>query len=429
MKYSTAILSALALCISEVVAYPSAAFEYAAKAERDASTQESLEAAMRKHQNKGRAVGFDPTAQYVSNQGKYAFKAPNLAGGDQRGPCPGLNAMANHGYLPSNGVATIQQFIDSTLKVFGMGKDLGGFLSIYGALIDGDGTKWSIGGPTPYVPGLLGLLGTPQGISGSHNKYEGDASPTRPDLYQYGNDYKVIVPQFKQLYDMQPNAATANYDLDVLTDFRASRFQQSIDNNPYFFNGPFSGVLVQPAAYTFIFRFMGNKSAEYPEGRLNQEVLKSFFSITGDSNNLKWTEGNEKIPNNWYKRAIGDEYTIPFFLTDVLAAAAQHPEFLSIGGNTGTTNSFTGVDITDLTDGVFNGATLLKGNNLACFVFQNLQNAVPDLIKGLFLNPSGPLGQLTSAISSVTAPFVCPNLAKFDRSQFDKFPGSKGFVA
>ena len=59
----------------------------------------------------------------------------------------------------------------------------------------------------------MGLLGTPQGISGSHNKYESDVSPTRPDLYEYGNDYKVIVPQFQQLFSMQSNAATANYNL------------------------------------------------------------------------------------------------------------------------------------------------------------------------------------------------------------------------
>lgn len=65
-----------------------------------------------------------------------------------------------------------------------MGKDLGGFLAVYGALIDGDLTQWSIGGPTAYVPATLGLLGTPQGISGSHNKYESDVSPTRPDLYE-----------------------------------------------------------------------------------------------------------------------------------------------------------------------------------------------------------------------------------------------------
>lgn len=65
-----------------------------------------------------------------------------------------------------------------------MGRDLGGFLAIYGALVDGNLAKWSIGGPTPAVPSALGLLGTPTGISGSHNKYEGDASPTRPDLYE-----------------------------------------------------------------------------------------------------------------------------------------------------------------------------------------------------------------------------------------------------
>lgn len=66
-----------------------------------------------------------------------------------------------------------------------MGVDLATFLAVYGAVFDGDGaTTWSIGGPDSRVTPLLGLLGTPQGISGSHNKYEGDASPTRGDLYQ-----------------------------------------------------------------------------------------------------------------------------------------------------------------------------------------------------------------------------------------------------
>lgn len=67
-----------------------------------------------------------------------------------------------------------------------MGYDLGGFLSFYGAIADGDGTQWSIGGPTPQVGSLFGLIGggVPQGISGSHNKYEGDVSPTRGDLYE-----------------------------------------------------------------------------------------------------------------------------------------------------------------------------------------------------------------------------------------------------
>jgi hypothetical protein len=57
---------------------------------------------------------------------------------------------------------------------------------------------------------------------------------------------------------------------------------------------------VQPAAYTFIYRFMANKSAEYPQGKLNGDILKSFFSITGEDGNFKYTEGWERIPDNWY---------------------------------------------------------------------------------------------------------------------------------
>jgi hypothetical protein len=67
-----------------------------------------------------------------------------------------------------------------------MGLDLAGFLAVYGAVFDGDLTSWSIGGPpsASLLSVTAGLLGTPQGISGSHNKYESDASPTRPDLYE-----------------------------------------------------------------------------------------------------------------------------------------------------------------------------------------------------------------------------------------------------
>lgn len=32
---------------------------------------------------------------------------PDYDAGDVRGPCPGLNTLANHGYLPRNGVATV----------------------------------------------------------------------------------------------------------------------------------------------------------------------------------------------------------------------------------------------------------------------------------------------------------------------------------
>lgn len=68
-----------------------------------------------------------------------------------------------------------------------MALDLGAFLAVYGAVMDGNLLSWSIGGPTPKVAlplnNVLGLTGTPRGISGSHNKYETDTSPTRGDLF------------------------------------------------------------------------------------------------------------------------------------------------------------------------------------------------------------------------------------------------------
>lgn len=84
--------------------------------------------------------------------------------------------------------------------------------------------------------------------------------------------------QYQQLYDMGI-ANGDNIDLDLMNEFRSSRFDHSVQNNPYFFNGPFTGVLVAPAAFEFIYRFMGNKSAAYPAGRLNTDILNSFFGI------------------------------------------------------------------------------------------------------------------------------------------------------
>ena len=153
-------------------------------------------------------------------------------------------------------------------------QDLSLFLATYGAVVDGPLTSWSIAGG-PHV-----------GIGGSHNNYEGDSSPLKADLNQYGSNSRLIMEQFNNLYNLQPDASTANYNLDVLRTFRGQRFQESIDKNPYFTYLPFTGTAVSQAAFTFIYRFMANKSAEYPEGILNKDVLKSFMSIYGDEDNV-----------------------------------------------------------------------------------------------------------------------------------------------
>lgn len=53
---------------------------------------------------------FNPADQLVSVTGQYAYASP--APDEIRGPCPGLNAAANHGYLPRSGIVSLEQTVD-----------------------------------------------------------------------------------------------------------------------------------------------------------------------------------------------------------------------------------------------------------------------------------------------------------------------------
>lgn len=123
--------------------------------------------------------------------------------------------------------------------MFGLGQDIAGFLAVYGAIFDGNivslNPGYSIGGATPLnqnILGGLGLLGTPQGLSGSHNKYESDASAARGDLYTSGNDYKLDINRFNALYALQNASAAPSYDLSVWNKHRANMFEKSKNENP-----------------------------------------------------------------------------------------------------------------------------------------------------------------------------------------------------
>ena len=70
-----------------------------------------------------RQTGFDPAQQHVDVSGAHSFIAPTAS--DLRGPCPALNAVANHGYIARNGYTTIQESSNAITNVYGMG--LSGF--------------------------------------------------------------------------------------------------------------------------------------------------------------------------------------------------------------------------------------------------------------------------------------------------------------
>lgn len=130
------------------------------------------------------------------------------------------------------------------------------------------------------------------------------------------------------------------------------------------------------------------------------------------------------IPDNWYKRAVEYPYDTEYFLGDAANAISQYPQFADIGGNTGTVNSFTGVDVPDLTGGIYNAQTLLQGNNFACLAFQFATQAKPDLLS-LLTPVTNALSPVTSALSSLMNALNCPQLEAIDKSQLMQFPGYK----
>ncbi|KAG7005412.1 sister chromatid cohesion protein pds5 [Physcia stellaris] len=362
---------------------------------------------------------FNAAEQFVDVRpgSPHQFIAPKA--GDKRGLCPGLNAAANHGFLPRSGITTIAASVTGLAQAYGLGNDLAAVLSAAAVALTGDPTSgtWSIGGS--YVPALLGnLLSNPSGISYSHNKYESDASPGRADAYLNGGDaVSLQIDRFDDIYNR-----AANLRLDNLRDHNKKVHDFSVQNNPYFFQAPFAG-LVPPAAHHFIVNLMSNHSADNKNGFLTREVLKSFFAVTGADGAHVWNKGQEKIPLNWYRRPASNPYDATVAFADVAILAAKYPDVVRVGGNTGTANSFVGVNPGDLTGGVYTSANLLQGNNLECFTFQALQQGLPSVLSDIYKNIGPAVALVNQYVSPILSGLGCPALTTFNQSLFNQYPG------
>ncbi|MCJ1333363.1 hypothetical protein MMC10_010058 [Thelotrema lepadinum] len=378
-------------------------------------------------------VTFSEADQLVSVTGQNAYASP--APDEIRGPCPGLNAAANHGYLPRSGIASLEETVAGLGAAYNMSPELAAALAAYAIAIDGNIVEgvWSIGGPLPQIglPIVGGLIGNGQGLSYSHNNYEGDGSIARDDAYTNNGDaHSLNLTKFEGVYavggdDQSEDGFGQRYTLDK---FRA-RFQrvqdEAIADNPYYFTGAFSTIVVVPAAYNFVINFMSNHSAAEPSGYLDGYNFKSFFGITGSPGSFVWQRGQERIPEDWYRRPSSNQYTADDVAVDVGIGYAAYPSTLRIGGNTGTPNSFTGISVEDFTGGVYNAGALFQGNNFACFAFSIAQQGLPDFLKG----PLSAINNATAFVGKyfdpITAPLQCPQLGQFDQGLFNSFPGYK----
>lgn len=157
-----------------------------------------------------------------------------LRPGDIRGPCPGLNTLASHGWLPRSGIATPVQIVNAVQEGFNMGNDLAVFVTYGAMLVDGNlvtnllsiGHKTDRTGPDPPEPAIVGGLNT-------HAVFEGDASTTRADKF-FGDNHSFNETLFDEFSSFSNRFGDGNYNLTVAAEFRWQRIQDSIATNPNF---------------------------------------------------------------------------------------------------------------------------------------------------------------------------------------------------
>merc|ERR1712070_68433 len=103
----------------------------------------------------------------------HAYVKPSAS--DVRGPCPGLNTLANHNFISHDGQTTFTEMVDAAQNVYNWKYDLATFVATVGVAQDGD--------PLTQTMSIGCAGGLPKSGTGlqTHNKFEVDASLARTD--------------------------------------------------------------------------------------------------------------------------------------------------------------------------------------------------------------------------------------------------------
>merc|ERR1712032_1687559 len=197
----------------------------------------------------------------------HQFEAPN-PDTDIRGPCPGLNAAANHHFLAHDGIVTFNELVDAQQNVYNVGYDLATLLALLGlTLTDGDIVTQKLS---------IGCDAT------SRTSFTGDG-----DNFSFNGT----------LFGMMNDACDGNFNRENLGHYRADRWRQSKMENPNFYFGPLSLLLF--GAASFLYELMPSGTRGYAP---DLETISSFFNAVQQDDGT-WVAGEgEKIPDNWTNR-------------------------------------------------------------------------------------------------------------------------------
>lgn len=193
----------------------------------------------------------------------------------RRSPCPALNALANHGYLPRNG----QNISKAVLRDAIMG--------VYN--LDNDAAQT-----------LLNLV--PEGFSldflGTHNAVEHDASLVHTDLH-FGQDPAQLNSTLAD--DLLAHAdADGNLGVKELAAVRKARLSASVATNPAVVFGASQQTLAFTEASIFLLGFGAKSNGT----TVSRDVARSFVV-------------DERIPTGWTRAAT------PITVADVRMTVAS----------------------------------------------------------------------------------------------------------
>ncbi|KAF9477466.1 aromatic peroxygenase precursor [Pholiota conissans] len=275
---------------------------------------------------------------------------------DMRGPCPGLNTLASHGWLPRNGIASPSQIITAVQEGFNMGNDLAIFVTYAAHLVDGNlltdllsiGGKSLKTGPSPPAPAIVGGLNT-------HGVFEGDASMTRGDDF-FGDNHSFNETLFDELVEFSNKFGGGFYNLTAAAEFRWHRIQSSISTNPIF-------SLTSPRYYTAYAESVFPLTF-FVDGRRSQPRQLDIATARGFFEHNRMPHGFFRSNTSWTLGHIGGGMDVIW---------ESHP--VLPGRNNGTINSYeVDPDSADFTN--------------FCKMYTDFVNVT---VKGLYPNPKGAL--------------------------------------
>jgi len=325
----------------------------------------------------------------------HKFIAPTK--NDIRGPCPGLNAAANHNFLARDGITTFNELVDAQQNIYNVGYDLAQLLAVLGlTLTDGDlvPQKLSIGcDATTRTSFNPVLTGSEPGLDG-HNKFEADTSLTRNDFFTHGGD------NFRfngTLFGMMSATTGRVYNRDGLAKYRYERYQQSKAENPNFYFGPLSLLLF--GASSFLYELMPNGNHGYAP---DYETISSFFGATDNGDGTYSFNNREKIPDKWTNRV--KPYTDFDVGAEIIAQYLEYP--VLFGGNTGNG----GFNTLSFGSSIQNGTLIAPpdASVTACLLYQLATERVPSYLNSILTPTVEALSFVSSKLGARLENLGCP---------------------